>query len=227
MRIRWNWVANFCETLSQVWQNFSEFLWFKWSSLFIAMCLRGHFVLAEAVQRAAAIAEAEGTDKIEATHLERILPQLLLDFWGILEGLACICFFVVAFAPFGSLRIWVLRLFWCAGWTLTWHKLESLRHLCLHEKQDIRISESAFMYLLLNLYFLAMHDSHGVNPMILVYLLLKLESWYLFQLSLLHMVHMVKPKFFVFDHLLVKVNAFQVLKLHLINHTQLIFFFLW
>ncbi|KAL6177555.1 hypothetical protein ACLB2K_049081 [Fragaria x ananassa] len=34
----------------------------------------------EAVQRAAAIAEAEGTDKIEATHLERILPQLLLDF---------------------------------------------------------------------------------------------------------------------------------------------------
>ncbi|KAM5571844.1 protein MHF2 [Rosa sericea] len=34
----------------------------------------------EAVQRAAMIAEAEGTDKIEATHLERILPQLLLDF---------------------------------------------------------------------------------------------------------------------------------------------------
>ncbi|XP_062025970.1 protein MHF2 homolog [Rosa rugosa] len=34
----------------------------------------------EAVQRAATIAEAEGTDKIEATHLERILPQLLLDF---------------------------------------------------------------------------------------------------------------------------------------------------
>lgn len=42
--------------------------------------LREHFVLAEAVQRAATIAEAEGTDKIEATHLERILPQLLLDF---------------------------------------------------------------------------------------------------------------------------------------------------
>ncbi|KAK9198151.1 hypothetical protein WN944_013334 [Citrus x changshan-huyou] len=34
----------------------------------------------EAVQRAAAIAEAEGVSKIEATHLERILPQLLLDF---------------------------------------------------------------------------------------------------------------------------------------------------
>ncbi|CAH9095731.1 unnamed protein product [Cuscuta epithymum] len=36
--------------------------------------------VAEAVQRAAVIAEAEGTDRIEATHLERILPQLLLDF---------------------------------------------------------------------------------------------------------------------------------------------------
>ncbi|KAL7191809.1 hypothetical protein ACSBR2_023811 [Camellia fascicularis] len=34
----------------------------------------------EAVQRAATIAEAEGVSKIEATHLERILPQLLLDF---------------------------------------------------------------------------------------------------------------------------------------------------
>ncbi|PKI65353.1 protein MHF2 homolog [Punica granatum] len=34
----------------------------------------------EAVQRAATIAEAEGATKIEATHLERILPQLLLDF---------------------------------------------------------------------------------------------------------------------------------------------------
>ncbi|KAL8256448.1 hypothetical protein R6Q59_031515 [Mikania micrantha] len=34
----------------------------------------------EAVQRAAIIAEAEGGSKIEATHLERILPQLLLDF---------------------------------------------------------------------------------------------------------------------------------------------------
>ncbi|KAG2322822.1 hypothetical protein Bca52824_016035 [Brassica carinata] len=36
--------------------------------------------VSEAVQRAAIIAEAEGMDKIEATHLERILPQLLLDF---------------------------------------------------------------------------------------------------------------------------------------------------
>ncbi|KAB1217276.1 Centromere protein X [Morella rubra] len=36
--------------------------------------------ITEAVQRAATIAEAEGVSKIEATHLERILPQLLLDF---------------------------------------------------------------------------------------------------------------------------------------------------
>ncbi|WMV21304.1 hypothetical protein MTR67_014689 [Solanum verrucosum] len=36
--------------------------------------------VAEAIQRAATIAEAEGSVKIEATHLERILPQLLLDF---------------------------------------------------------------------------------------------------------------------------------------------------
>ncbi|KAF3645909.1 hypothetical protein FXO37_20750 [Capsicum annuum] len=36
--------------------------------------------VAEAIQRAATIAEAEGSTKIEATHLERILPQLLLDF---------------------------------------------------------------------------------------------------------------------------------------------------
>ncbi|KAL6280998.1 hypothetical protein ACE6H2_017879 [Prunus campanulata] len=36
--------------------------------------------VAESVQRAATIAEAEGVSKIEATHLERVLPQLLLDF---------------------------------------------------------------------------------------------------------------------------------------------------
>ncbi|KNA18670.1 hypothetical protein SOVF_068590 [Spinacia oleracea] len=36
--------------------------------------------ITEAIQRAAAIAEAEGVSQIEATHLERILPQLLLDF---------------------------------------------------------------------------------------------------------------------------------------------------
>lgn len=35
---------------------------------------------AEAIQRAAMIAEAEGAAKVEATHLERVLPQLLLDF---------------------------------------------------------------------------------------------------------------------------------------------------
>ncbi|XVF11640.1 hypothetical protein REPUB_Repub08aG0044900 [Reevesia pubescens] len=36
--------------------------------------------ITEAVHRAATIAEAEGGTKIEATHLERVLPQLLLDF---------------------------------------------------------------------------------------------------------------------------------------------------
>ncbi|KAJ4761943.1 Centromere protein X [Rhynchospora pubera] len=36
--------------------------------------------VAEAIQRAALIAEAEGIDIIEPTHLERVLPQLLLDF---------------------------------------------------------------------------------------------------------------------------------------------------
>ncbi|CAA6664123.1 unnamed protein product [Spirodela intermedia] len=34
----------------------------------------------EAIERAAVIAEAEGSTKIEPTHLERVLPQLLLDF---------------------------------------------------------------------------------------------------------------------------------------------------
>ncbi|KAJ1413240.1 Centromere protein X [Sesbania bispinosa] len=36
--------------------------------------------ITEAVQRAAAIAEAEGGSQIDASHLESILPQLLLDF---------------------------------------------------------------------------------------------------------------------------------------------------
>ncbi|KAL4036366.1 hypothetical protein IC575_005099 [Cucumis melo] len=36
--------------------------------------------ISEAVQRAATIAEAEGIGRIEPTHLERVLPQLLLDF---------------------------------------------------------------------------------------------------------------------------------------------------
>ncbi|KAL9326577.1 hypothetical protein ACSQ67_007222 [Phaseolus vulgaris] len=36
--------------------------------------------ITEAVQRAAAIAEAEGASQIEPTHFEIILPQLLLDF---------------------------------------------------------------------------------------------------------------------------------------------------
>ncbi|XP_073099879.1 protein MHF2 homolog isoform X3 [Elaeis guineensis] len=34
----------------------------------------------EAVQRSGLIAEAEGINNIEPTHLERVLPQLLLDF---------------------------------------------------------------------------------------------------------------------------------------------------
>ncbi|KAJ3675490.1 hypothetical protein LUZ60_004532 [Juncus effusus] len=36
--------------------------------------------ITEAIQRAALIAEAEGSSTIEPTHLERVLPQLLLDF---------------------------------------------------------------------------------------------------------------------------------------------------
>jgi centromere protein X len=36
--------------------------------------------LAEAIQRSAFIAEAEDGTVIEPTHLERVLPQLLLDF---------------------------------------------------------------------------------------------------------------------------------------------------
>ncbi|KAL2608138.1 hypothetical protein R1flu_026711 [Riccia fluitans] len=36
--------------------------------------------LTETVQRAAMVAEAEGSTQIEGSHLEKILPQLLLDF---------------------------------------------------------------------------------------------------------------------------------------------------
>ncbi|XP_047314461.1 protein MHF2 homolog [Impatiens glandulifera] len=43
-------------------------------------CELMHIFVSEAVQRASTIAETEGASKIEATHLERILPQLLLDF---------------------------------------------------------------------------------------------------------------------------------------------------
>lgn len=45
----------------------------------MVICFSVYYVV-EAIQRAATIAEAEGSHKIEATHLERILPQLLLDF---------------------------------------------------------------------------------------------------------------------------------------------------
>ena len=54
-----------------------------WFSLHFYVPTFSHKTLhleAEAVQRAATIAEAEGVSKIEATHLERILPKLLLDF---------------------------------------------------------------------------------------------------------------------------------------------------
>ncbi|KAL3675851.1 hypothetical protein R1sor_025799 [Riccia sorocarpa] len=37
-------------------------------------------LVTETVQRAATVAEAEGSTQIEGSHLERILPQLLLDF---------------------------------------------------------------------------------------------------------------------------------------------------
>ncbi|KAL6652514.1 hypothetical protein ACP70R_011439 [Stipagrostis hirtigluma subsp. patula] len=36
--------------------------------------------VSEAVHRSAFVAEAEGATVIEPTHLERVLPQLLLDF---------------------------------------------------------------------------------------------------------------------------------------------------
>eukprot|EP00850_Spirogloea_muscicola_P025213 SM002465S08161 [mRNA] locus=s2465:449:1135:+ [translate_table: standard] len=36
--------------------------------------------LAELVQRAAIVAESEGDSIIEVSHIERVLPQLLLDF---------------------------------------------------------------------------------------------------------------------------------------------------
>ncbi|GMI92895.1 hypothetical protein HRI_002958800 [Hibiscus trionum] len=48
-----------------------------------ALKLSGELVrifITETVQRAATVAEAEGGAKVEAIHLERILPQLLLDF---------------------------------------------------------------------------------------------------------------------------------------------------
>lgn len=83
--MHWNWAASFSESsLQVVYLN---------STVMLVIQLILHFshvnswwkcwIDTEAVQRAATIAEAEGVSKIEATHLERILPQLLLDFWGI------------------------------------------------------------------------------------------------------------------------------------------------
>jgi len=45
--------------------------------------LSGEFLrlfVVEAINRAAKVAEAEGAESIEPSHLEQILPQLLLDF---------------------------------------------------------------------------------------------------------------------------------------------------
>lgn len=76
---------NFCESLSQVFH--AEFYYCPCFLLrvqellfFVASFASTFPADVEAVERAAAIADAEGVNKIEATHLERILPQLLLDF---------------------------------------------------------------------------------------------------------------------------------------------------
>lgn len=75
---------NFFECSSQVTclQHILCFLWLR--CVFLCTCASIYYkaptIDAEAVQRAATIAEAEGVGKIEATHLERVLPQLLLDF---------------------------------------------------------------------------------------------------------------------------------------------------
>ena len=74
---------NFCKSSSQVYQaELKSILPFEsaLSLLFVTLFVSTFFVDVEAVERAATIAEAEGVNKIEATHLERILPQLLLDF---------------------------------------------------------------------------------------------------------------------------------------------------
>lgn len=83
-----------CELLRNFVTGFYTNFWLlNWDYvLILCVCLLWHFkkaicVEAEAVQRAATIAEAEGVSKIEATHLERVLPQLLLDFWGIEKDL--------------------------------------------------------------------------------------------------------------------------------------------
>ncbi|CAI8609815.1 unnamed protein product [Vicia faba] len=57
----------------------TNFLFANASALKLTCELLRIFVT-EAVQRAVAIAETEGDGQIEATHLESILPQLLLDF---------------------------------------------------------------------------------------------------------------------------------------------------
>ena len=82
IQVLWRWVVSFFGSLSQVQLYFS---WWNSSSLVYSISIlsvtdEDTCIDAEAVQRAAAIAEAEGASKIQATHLERILPQLLLDF---------------------------------------------------------------------------------------------------------------------------------------------------
>ncbi|CAK9256449.1 unnamed protein product [Sphagnum jensenii] len=70
---------------------FSDFFSFNGKSLGSQLCSTNanalklscellRLFVCEAVQRVAIIAEGEGLSTIEGTHLERILPQLLLDF---------------------------------------------------------------------------------------------------------------------------------------------------
>ncbi|XP_078440746.1 centromere protein X isoform X1 [Wolffia australiana] len=51
-----------------------------WSTFISMYSTEEDVLVTEAIQRAAVIAEAEGSARIEPTHFERVLPQLLLDF---------------------------------------------------------------------------------------------------------------------------------------------------
>lgn len=99
--MHWSWAVNYSGFLLQVWhfvkksifsnlvflENISTIILknqLSYAVVFVFLKLNPYnsFLCSaiEAIQRAAAIAEIEGSPKIEATHLERILPQLLLDF---------------------------------------------------------------------------------------------------------------------------------------------------
>lgn len=90
MQLLWNWVANFSGSSSQV--CFVKFLYVVLFTKFFPFesSLINHNFNPEAIQRSAAIAEVEGLSQIEGTHLERILPQLLLDFWGTARTTLCV-----------------------------------------------------------------------------------------------------------------------------------------